>query len=150
MKMAGAAAAGMVGGLALGSFINHEEQQNDRIERLEEENRELQREQNYYNSAPTPAPAPPMDYNNVSGGGYGSYAPPPNDGPDTQTTIIREDGGWFGADKETVITTDQYGDTTIIERKDGWFDDDVKVTNIDADGTTTYEEYDQDNSGFFD
>ncbi|KAI7907844.1 uncharacterized protein BX663DRAFT_12648 [Cokeromyces recurvatus] len=84
-------------------------------------------------------------------GGYGNFEPSyPQDGGETTTTIIREDGGWFGPDKETIITTDEYGGQRIVEREDGWFDNDVQVTTIDANGNTTYEEYDEDNSGFFD
>jgi hypothetical protein len=40
--MAGAAAAGMAGGLALGEIIDHERDQNERLDRLEEEEREDQ------------------------------------------------------------------------------------------------------------
>lgn len=61
--------------------------------------------QEQYN-APAPMEQPPVNYDN--GGGYGNYNPgeyQQDGGGDTQTTIIREDGGWFGADKETVITT---------------------------------------------
>ncbi|CEP14737.1 hypothetical protein [Parasitella parasitica] len=151
MKMAGAAAAGIAGGLVIGGIMNHEQEQNDRIERLEQEQRDLEYQQ-HYQQQPSYNPPPPIE-NQASDGGYGNYNPgdyPQDEGGNTQTTIIREDGGWFGADKETVITTDEYGGQTITERKDGWFDNDVQVTNIDPDGNTTYEEYDEDNSGFFD
>lgn len=42
MKMAGAAAVGVAGGLAIGSIMHHEEEQSDRIERLEQEQRQLE------------------------------------------------------------------------------------------------------------
>lgn len=37
MKMAGAAVAGVAGGLAIGSIMHHEQEQNERIERLEDQ-----------------------------------------------------------------------------------------------------------------
>jgi hypothetical protein len=42
LKMAGAAAVGVAGGLAIGSMIEHENDQSERIERLEQEQRENQ------------------------------------------------------------------------------------------------------------
>lgn len=58
--------------------------------------------QDQYN-APPPPPMEQQPYD----GGYGNYNPGDyqDGGGDTQTTIIREDGGFFGADRETVITT---------------------------------------------
>lgn len=43
MKMAGAAAAGIAGGLAIGSIMHHEQEQSDRLDRLEQEQREQSR-----------------------------------------------------------------------------------------------------------
>jgi hypothetical protein len=43
MKMAGVAAAGMAGGLAIGSIMNHEQEQSDRLDRLEQEQRDQSR-----------------------------------------------------------------------------------------------------------
>lgn len=51
---------------------------------------------NYY-SAPPPAPAP--EYEGYGSGGYG--VPPPAEGG--STTIINEDGGFFGNDEQTII-----------------------------------------------
>lgn len=42
MKMAGAAAAGVAGGLAIGSFMHHEQEQSDRIDQLEDQQRQLE------------------------------------------------------------------------------------------------------------
>lgn len=42
MKIAGAMAVGAAGGLAIGGIMHHEEEQNDRIERLEQEQRQLE------------------------------------------------------------------------------------------------------------
>ncbi|KAI8980267.1 hypothetical protein BDB01DRAFT_797130 [Pilobolus umbonatus] len=103
--MAGAAALGLAGGLAVGGIIHHENEQDERLDRLEQE-------QNH---------PPPADY----GFPNESMAPPADGG----TTIIREDGGWFGPDRETIITRDDYGGQTVIEREDGWFDNDVTGKN---------------------
>ncbi|KAI8639663.1 hypothetical protein BD408DRAFT_261479 [Parasitella parasitica] len=124
MKVAGAAAAGIAGGLAIGSIVQHEQDQNNRIERLEQEQNALE-----YQQQPSYNPPPQQPYD----GGYGNYNPgdyPQVDGGNTQTTIIREDGGWFGPDKETVITSDEYGRQTITEREDGWFDNDVQGKHL--------------------
>jgi hypothetical protein len=40
--MAGAAAVGVAGGLAVGSFMHHEQEQSDRINQLEHDQRQLE------------------------------------------------------------------------------------------------------------
>ncbi|KAG1052535.1 hypothetical protein G6F46_000234 [Rhizopus delemar] len=119
MKLAGAAAAAGLVGFGISEIIDHEEEQNDRIERLEDE----EREDRYRES----------DYDRGYQGDY-------REQNGETTTIINEDGGWFGNDKQTIIETDQNGGTTVIEKEDGWFHDETTITETDAYGDTTVEE----------
>ncbi|KAG0796236.1 hypothetical protein G6F21_001471 [Rhizopus arrhizus] len=121
MKVAGAVAAAGLVGFGISEIVNHEEEQNDRIERLEDEEREDRyRESNY-------------DREYQGGGDY-------REQNGETTTTINEDGGWFGNDKQTIIETDQNGGTTVIEKEDGWFHDETTITETDAYGDTTVEE----------
>jgi hypothetical protein len=80
----------------------------------------LEIERNYSQpsySQPPPPPPPAAEYGGYNpqpsyGGGEPNYG-----GGDTNTTIIREDGGWFGADKETVITTGKGNNNSTRESR---------------------------------
>ncbi|KAI7906665.1 uncharacterized protein BX663DRAFT_201382 [Cokeromyces recurvatus] len=138
MKVAAGLAAAGLAGLAIKDVVHHEERENERIARLEQEERdnrymeeEMYNEERYneerYNEPPPPPPE--YGYGGVPEYGYGG-------GPAPSTTIINEDNGWFGDDKQTVIQTDGYGDTITTETKDGWFHDDTIVTETDRYGDT--------------
>lgn len=86
MKIAAGAAVAGLAGFAIGEVVEHEKdedrEQERRLERLErEEDMDRYRGDNYgYGGG-------------YGGGGYGGG----------NTTVIEEDNGWFGRDKETII-----------------------------------------------
>ncbi|KAI8353359.1 hypothetical protein BD560DRAFT_456112 [Blakeslea trispora] len=98
--IAGIAAVGLAG-VAVGEFVEHERDQEQRLERLEHQE----------------------DHHQYGGnGGYGGYGGGEHGG---NVTVINEDHGWFGRDKETIIETvtetDRYGHTEVVEEDDHWF-----------------------------
>jgi hypothetical protein len=161
MKVAAGAGVAALAGFAIGEVVEHEKdedrEQDRRLERLEqEESMDRYRGDNYGGGGYGGG------YEEGYGGGYGGGG---------NTTVIQEDGGWFGSDKETIVERgntipyntsfkpsptvvllirplpqstliDQYGDTTVIEKDDGWFRDETTVTETDRYGDTTVVEDD--------
>lgn len=89
MKLAAGAAVAGIAGFAIGEVVEHEKdedrEQERRLERLErEEDMDRYRGDNY-------------------GGGYGGGGYEGGYGGGGNTTVIEEDNGWFGRDKETIV-----------------------------------------------
>ncbi|KAI8579981.1 hypothetical protein K450DRAFT_240022 [Umbelopsis ramanniana AG] len=134
MKIAAGAGVAALAGFAIGEVVEHEKdedrEQDRRLARLEQEESMDRYDNNYGGGGGYGGGGYEGGY---GGGGYGGGG---------NTTVIEEDGGWFGPDKETIIERDQYGDTTVIEKEDGWFRDETTVTETDRYGDTTVVEDD--------
>jgi hypothetical protein len=96
MKLAAGAGVAALAGFAIGEVVEHEKdedrEQDRRLERLEQEENQDRYRDNYGGGGGGGGYGGGYEEGGY-GGGYGGGS----------TTVIQEDGGWFGNDKETII-----------------------------------------------